>query len=157
MGRAKRQKGGWQGAREAHPLQRAVTTERRRQLPFCLAPSTVEVDFGLGLRCSLGRDHCGYRLCASRLGQRQNPPQRDPSQYFNSLLKPTIAHQDRDAAWVREVVVSSGDVLFAVAIKVPYDRRVRIRSHAEDGRGTKTAVAIAEEHRHEIRASVCHG
>ena len=31
----------------------AVTTERRRQLPFCLAPSTVAVDFGLGLRCRL--------------------------------------------------------------------------------------------------------
>src|SRR5436190_14789340 len=39
----------------------------------------------------------------------------DPSQYFNSLLMRTIAHQYRDAAWVREVVVSSGDVLFAVA------------------------------------------
>ena len=44
------------------------------------------VDFGAGLRCSLGRDRCGYRRCASRLGQRQNPQQRDPLQYFNSLL-----------------------------------------------------------------------
>src|SRR4051794_15451673 len=47
MGRAWRQKGGWQGVEggaspsAAHPLQRAVTTERRSQLPFCLAPSTV--------------------------------------------------------------------------------------------------------------------
>ena len=72
-------------------------------------------------------------------------------------LERTIAHQDRHAAGVREVVVSSGDVLFAVAVEVAYDCRVRIRSHPEGGRGTKTAVAIAEEHRHEICASVCHG
>jgi hypothetical protein len=66
--------------------QRAVTTERRP--PATLLPRAVEgcVDFGVGLRCSLGRDHCGYRRCASRLGQRQNPQQRDPLQYFNSLL-----------------------------------------------------------------------
>src|SRR5215467_12873879 len=39
------------------------------------------VDFGGGLRCSLGRDRCGYRHRVSRLGQRQNPQQRDPFQY----------------------------------------------------------------------------
>src|SRR5204863_6456839 len=52
-------------------------------------PRSVDgcVDFGVGLRCLLGRDRCGYRHCASRLGQRQNPQQRDPFQYFNSLLK----------------------------------------------------------------------
>src|SRR5438477_8102037 len=44
------------------------------------------VDFGAGRRCALGRDRSGYRRCASRLGQRQNPQQRDPPQYFNSLL-----------------------------------------------------------------------
>jgi len=50
--------------------------------PAALLPRAIDgcVDFGVGLRCSLGRDHCGYRPCASRLGQRQNPQQRDPSQ-----------------------------------------------------------------------------
>ena len=50
MGRAWRQKGGWQGTREAHPLQsggRRITTERRSQLPFCLAPSTVALILAL--------------------------------------------------------------------------------------------------------------
>src|SRR4029077_3937253 len=56
--------------------------------PTALLPRAVDgcVDFGVGRRCSLGRDHCGYRHCASRLGQRQNPQQRDPSRYFNGLL-----------------------------------------------------------------------
>src|SRR4051812_23903426 len=45
-----------------------------------------------------------------------------------------IAEQDRDAARIREVVVSGGNVLFAVAIEVPYDRRIRVRSHAKDSR-----------------------
>ncbi len=45
---------------------------------------------------SLGRDHCGYRLCPSgsdrsRLDQCQNRPQRGPLQYFNSLLGLTPA------------------------------------------------------------------
>ena len=61
-----------------------------------------------------------------------------------SKLGRAIAHQDRHAPGVREVVVSSREVLFAIAIEVPYDCRVRIGSHAEDGRKTKTAVAIAQ-------------
>ena len=64
----------------------AVTTERRRQLPFCLAPSTVALILALAFVARWGRDRCGYRHCASRLGQRQNPQQRGPLEYFNSLL-----------------------------------------------------------------------
>jgi hypothetical protein len=62
--------------------------------PAALLPRAVDgcVDFGVDLRCSLGRDHCGYRHCASRLGQRQNPQQRDPSRYFNSLVVDFISH-----------------------------------------------------------------
>ena len=61
--------------------------ERATQ-PAALLPRALQscVDFGAGLRCSLGRDRCGYRHCASRLGQRQNPQQRGPLEYFNSLL-----------------------------------------------------------------------
>ena len=57
--------------------------------PAALLPRVRQgcLDFGADLRCSLGRDRCGYRRCASRLGQRRNPQQRDPLQYFNSLLK----------------------------------------------------------------------
>jgi hypothetical protein len=40
----------------------AAAAHCRRALKGC-------VDFGAGLRCSLGRDRCGYRHCASRLGQ----------------------------------------------------------------------------------------
>ena len=39
-------KGRWQGASEAHP-HRAVTSERRIQLPFCLAPSRVALILAL--------------------------------------------------------------------------------------------------------------
>src|SRR5207248_11094208 len=67
----------------------AVGWNDRATPPAALLPRAVDgcVDFGAGLRCSLDRDHCGYRRCASRLGQRQNPQQRDPLQYFNSLLR----------------------------------------------------------------------
>ena len=60
----------------------------RATQPAALLPRAVDgcVDFGVGLRYSLGRDRTGYRRCASRLGQHQNPQQRGPSQYFNSLL-----------------------------------------------------------------------
>jgi hypothetical protein len=45
-----------------------ITTERRRQLPFCLAPSTVALILVPRPRdCSLGRDRCGYRHCARAL------------------------------------------------------------------------------------------
>ena len=65
----------------------AGCNERATQ-PAALLPRAGDgcVDFGVGLRCSLGRDRSGYRHCASRLGQRQNPQQRGPFQYFNSLL-----------------------------------------------------------------------
>src|SRR5205809_621083 len=84
MGRAWRQKGGWQGAREAHPLHRAVTTARRSQLPFCLAPSTVAFILALAFVARLAEIAADIGT-ALRLGQRQNPQQRDRSQYFNSL------------------------------------------------------------------------
>jgi hypothetical protein len=68
-------------------LQRAGTSERRRQPFFCFAPQ--------GLRRFCPRKHSGLlawprslRISAlrSRLGQRQNRQQRGPLQYFNSLL-----------------------------------------------------------------------
>src|SRR5438034_553289 len=69
------------------PVPQWRDNERATQ-PAALLPRALQgcVDFGAGLRCSLGRDRCGYRHCATRLGQRQNPQQRDPLQYFNSLL-----------------------------------------------------------------------
>src|SRR5437868_4162512 len=77
-------KGRWQGASEAHPHRGC---NKRVTQPAALLPRALKgcVDFGAGLRCSLGRDRYGYRHCTSRLGQRQNPQQRDPFQYFNSL------------------------------------------------------------------------
>ncbi len=56
--------------------------------PAALLPRALQgcVDFGAGLRYSLDRDRCGYRHCASRLGQHQNPQRRGPLQFFNSLL-----------------------------------------------------------------------
>jgi len=78
---------------------RADGKERGRRIPavgcndratppaaFLLRAVDRCVDFGVGLRCSLGRDRRGYRRCASRFGQRQNLQQRDPLQDFNSLL-----------------------------------------------------------------------
>ena len=71
---------------------RAVTTERRRQLPFCLAPSTVALilapkAFGVARLAEIAAD-IGYASparTASRLGQHQNSQQRGPLQFFNSL------------------------------------------------------------------------
>src|SRR5436190_1970359 len=41
----------------------------RATRPAALLPRAVNgcVDFGVGLRCSLGRDRCGYRPCARAL------------------------------------------------------------------------------------------
>src|SRR5207237_264528 len=77
-------KGRWQGASEAHPHRGC---NKRATQPAALLPRALKgcVDFGAGLRCSLGRDRCGYRRCASRLGQHQNPQQRGPLQFSNSL------------------------------------------------------------------------
>ena len=87
----------------------AVTTERRSQPrklsgPAALLPRAVDgcVDFGVGRRCSLGRDRTGYRHCASRLDQRQNPQQRDPSQYFNRLVSRGALREDGDSERIRE-------------------------------------------------------
>jgi len=53
---------------------RAGTSERRSQPrkrsgPTALLPRALQgcVDFGVGLRCSLGRDRWGYRRCARAL------------------------------------------------------------------------------------------
>ena len=80
-------------ARSEEDASPSVGCNDRATPPAALLPRAVNgcVDLGVGLRCSLGRDHCGYRHCASRLGQRQNLQQRDPSQYFNSHQKQTIA------------------------------------------------------------------
>ena len=80
--------------------ERAATTERRRQLPFCLAPSRVALILALACVARLAEiaADIGYASparTAGRLGQRQNPQQRDPLQYFNSLLDHilTACHQ----------------------------------------------------------------
>src|SRR5438046_9641959 len=72
----------------------AATTERRRQPRRLSGPTALLsragngcVDFGAGRRCSLGRDRRGYRRCASRLGQRQNPQQRGPIPVFQQSPK----------------------------------------------------------------------
>ena len=57
----------------------AVTTERRSQLPFCLAPSSVAWIFGVGPRCSLGRDRCGYRHRARALANAKIHSNATPS------------------------------------------------------------------------------
>ena len=83
-------KGGRQGAREAHPLQRAVTTERRRQLPFCLAPSTVAwiwrwpalLAWPRSLRISTLR----FAPCKPKSTSNATHPK-----YFNSLLADFIS------------------------------------------------------------------
>ena len=97
--------------------ERAATTERRRQLrmlsgPAALLPRAVDgcVDFGAGRRCSLGRDRCGYRGCASRLGQRQNPQQREPLQYFKSLLRKSGARQQSQRNQIAQQTDNESDV-----------------------------------------------
>src|SRR6266436_5988563 len=95
MGRAERQKGGWQGAREAHPLQWAVTTERRRQLPFCLAPATVALILALACVARLGKITADIDTALRALANTTIQQQRDPSQYFNSLLSAAIPPPDR--------------------------------------------------------------
>src|SRR6266481_2522177 len=77
--------------RGASPLG-AVTSKRCGQLPFCLAPSRVALILALAFVARLAEiaADIGYASparTASRLGQRQNPQQRGPSHYFNSLLK----------------------------------------------------------------------
>src|SRR5436190_7757217 len=76
------------GKERVRRISAAGCNERATQ-PAALLPRALQgcVDFGPeSVRgCSLGRDRYGYRRCASRLGQRQNPQQRDPFQYFNSL------------------------------------------------------------------------
>jgi hypothetical protein len=78
--------GGWQGAREAHPLERAVTTERRRQLPFCLAPSTVALILALAGVARLAEITADIDTALRALANAKIHRQRDPSQYFNGLL-----------------------------------------------------------------------
>ena len=53
-----------------HPLQRPVTTERRRQLPFCLAPSMVALILALAGVARLAPALAGLRISAMpvRLG-----------------------------------------------------------------------------------------
>src|SRR4029077_5231195 len=48
------------------PIPQARDNERATQ-PAALLPRAVDgcVDFGVGLRCSLGRNHCGFRPPAS--------------------------------------------------------------------------------------------
>src|SRR5439155_4228891 len=77
---------------------RAAGCNDRATKPVAPLPRAIDgcVDFGVGLRCSLGRDRTGSRRYASRLGQRQNPQQRGPFQYFKrlpvlALLLATIA------------------------------------------------------------------
>ena len=76
------------GKEQARRIPAGGCNEQATQQPAALLPRALQgcVDFGAGLRCSLGRDRSGYRRCASRLGQRQNLQQRDPLQDFNSLL-----------------------------------------------------------------------
>ena len=47
----------------------AVGCNDRATPPAALLPRAVTgcVDFGVGPRCSLGRDRCGYRRCARAL------------------------------------------------------------------------------------------
>src|SRR5438105_4424711 len=66
--------------------QRAGTNERRSQLPFCLAPSRVALILALAGVARLAEIPADIGTVLRRLGQRQNPQQRGPLQYFNSLL-----------------------------------------------------------------------
>ena len=70
--------------------QGAVTSKRRSQLPFCLAPSRVALILALACVARLAEiaADIGYASparTASRLGQHQNPQQSGPLQFFNSL------------------------------------------------------------------------
>ena len=92
-------------------LQGAATSERRRRRPFCLAPH--------GLRCFLALagvarwvELARISTLRSRLGQRQKQEQRDPLQYFNSLLGLLCLRY-------------STTVLQALARPVPYMQRLR--------------------------------
>ena len=83
---------GWMARSEggASP-KRAVTTVRRRQLPFCFAPSTVTLILTLACVARLAEiaadiGDASPARTASRLGQHQYPQQRGPLQFFNSLL-----------------------------------------------------------------------
>ena len=68
----------------------AVTSKRRSQLPFCLAPSRVALILALACVARLAEiaTDIGYASparTASRLGQHQNSQQRGPLQFSNSL------------------------------------------------------------------------
>ena len=67
-----------------------ITSKRRSQLPFCLAPSRVALILALACVARLAEiaADIGYASparTASRLGQHQNPQQRGPLRFFNSL------------------------------------------------------------------------
>ena len=69
--------------RGASPL-RAATSERSRQLPFCLAPARVALILALAriarlVEMAADIGYAGPARTASRPGQRQNPQQRNPS------------------------------------------------------------------------------
>jgi quinol monooxygenase YgiN len=85
-------------------LQRAATSERRRQLP-----RTPRVVFSLAL-AGVARwvELARISTLHSRLGLSQKYQQRDPLQYFNSLIGGNMATQDKCCTIVPYFKVPSG-------------------------------------------------
>src|SRR5205809_6833961 len=89
MARAEASWGGWQGASEAHIPRGPVTSEQRSQTLQIASSRRVARLFGLSGVAPRSQTHPVYAP-SSRLAQAKNRYQRAPSQYLNSLLKPSF-------------------------------------------------------------------